>query len=113
MNRSGLVLLVMLLCACSAISAQEGDDWYIGKPITDFSFIGLKTVSLRDLRPIVRPYIGKIFTLELFWEIQGKLFALDYFDDIDADAKPGDEEESNVRYATSKLPASLWQRIFH
>ena len=96
MKQFGLVLFALLLCILFPLSAQDDEEWYIGKPIKDFSFVGLKTISLDELRPIVRSYIGKNFTLDLFWEIQGKLFALDYFDKIDADAKPADEGKSSV-----------------
>jgi len=91
-----LLLLLILSFSCHTVSAQDDDEWFIGKIITDFTFVGLDTVSIGDLRPIVRPYIGEEFTYELFWEIQGKLFALDYFDKIDAEAKAADEQRTSV-----------------
>jgi outer membrane protein insertion porin family len=89
--RKSLACLFLLFCALG-IGAQ--DEWYIGKPIKDFSFVGLKTVTENELRPIVRPYIGSPFTMELFWEIQGKLYALDYFESIESNALPGDGEQN-------------------
>jgi len=79
-----------------AFNVYSEDDWYIGKPIKDFKFAGLETVSPNELRPIVRPYIGKKFTLDLFWDIQGQLYALDYFESIESNAKPGDSEKNTV-----------------
>jgi outer membrane protein insertion porin family len=87
-------ILIVLLCCASRAFAQ--DDWYLGKPIADFQFLGLESVSEAELRPVVRPYIGQDFSLETFFEIQDKLYALDYFELIEANAEPGDAERSSV-----------------
>jgi outer membrane protein insertion porin family len=68
----------------------------MGKPIADFTFIGLDTVSENELVPLVRPYIGTEFSLEVFWEIQETLYALDYFESIEANAEPGDDAQQSV-----------------
>jgi outer membrane protein insertion porin family len=92
-----LSLFAILLVASTAVHAQDqGEEWYVGKPITDFSFTGLVTVKAEDLRPLVKPYIGKIFTIDLFWEVQGKLFALDSFENIEGQAKAADDARSAV-----------------
>ena len=87
---AGMFLLFCVL----GLGAQE--EWYIGKPIKDFSFVGLKTVSENELRPIVRPYIGSPFTIELFLEIQEKLYALDSFESIESNALQGDGEQNVI-----------------
>ncbi len=84
---------VFILCAFP-LSAQE--EWYMGKPIADFTFVGLDTVSENELLPIVRPYIGTEFSIETFWEIQETLYALDYFESIEANAEPGDDAWESV-----------------
>ncbi len=72
-------------------------DWYLGKPIKDFTFNGLVTVKQEELRPIVAPYIGKSFSVDpLLWEIEAKLYALDYFETIVPNAVPADEARSGV-----------------
>ena len=88
-----LVAVVFILCALP-LSAQE--EWYVGKPIADFTFVGLDTVSENELLPLVRPYIGAEFSLEVFWEIQETLYALDYFESIEANAEPGDDARESV-----------------
>ena len=93
MKRFVLIILVFCIFIFNIFSDE---DWYIGKPIKDFSFKGLETISPAELSPIVRPYIGKKFTLDLFWEIQNKLYALDYFESIESNAKPGDSEKNSV-----------------
>ncbi|UCF99273.1 MAG: outer membrane protein assembly factor BamA [Spirochaetaceae bacterium] len=91
--RSLLLAALFILCSLP-LSAQE--DWYIGKPIADFTFIGLDTVSENELVPLVRPYIGMEFSLEVFWEVQEILYALDYFEAIEANAEPGDDARESV-----------------
>jgi outer membrane protein insertion porin family len=89
-----LFLIIFLILSVLPLSAQ--DEWYIGKPIADFRFVGLDTVSENELLPLVRPYIGAEFTLEVFWEIQESLYALDYFESIEANAEPGDDNLDSV-----------------
>jgi outer membrane protein insertion porin family len=86
---------------------SQQEEWYIGKPIKDFTFSGLATVSENDLRPIVKPYIGKTFTMDLFWEVQGKLFAMDDFENIEGEAKQADDARSSVivNFSVRERPA--------
>ena len=93
-RRAGLLLAVVFILCALPLSAQE--EWYMGKPIADFAFIGLDTVSENELLPLVRPYIGTEFSLEVFWEIQETLYALDYFESIEANAEPGDDARESV-----------------
>ncbi len=94
--KRALIIIMFILSPLLFLTTQENDEWYINKPIEDFSFLGLDTVSLNELRPIVRPYIDKPFTYDIFYEVQAKLYELDFFDEIIADAKPGNEEKNNV-----------------
>jgi outer membrane protein insertion porin family len=89
-----LVLACLLILCALPLAAQ--DEWYMGKPIVDIIFNGLDTVSENELFPLVRPYIGDDFDLEIFWEIQESLYALDYFESIEANAEPGDDARESV-----------------
>jgi outer membrane protein insertion porin family len=91
---AGLILAVVFIVCALPLSAQE--EWYMGKPIADFTFVWLDTVSENELLPLVRPYIGAEFSLEVFWEIQETLYALDYFESIEANAGPGDDAQESV-----------------
>ncbi len=91
---AGLLLAVVFILCALPLSAQE--EWYMGKPIADFTFIGLDTVSENELLPLVRSYIGTEFSLEVFWEIQETLYALDFFESIEANAEPGDDARESV-----------------
>ncbi len=95
MKRKVFFTLVAIFILISSFVYSE-EEWYLEKPIKDFRFKGLVTVSVNELRPIVRPYIGRKFTLDLFWEVQEKLYALDYFESIESNALPGDNDRKSV-----------------
>jgi len=80
-----LILLVIL--SVNAFAQEE--QWYDGKPISDIRFEGLKSVSENELLGLIRPYLGSAYTDSLSWEIQSKLYALDYFNIIIPDLRPG------------------------
>jgi outer membrane protein insertion porin family len=111
MTRAARTLALILLFAslAAALPAQSANDeeWYIGKPISDFAFTGLVTVKADDLRAIVKPYIGSNFSLELLWEAQAKLFALDSFESIEPNANPADETRAAVviEFVVKERPA--------
>ena len=92
--RKFLILMIILSCFAINVSAQE--EWYQNVPIFDIIFEGLETISENELTPIVRPYLGEPFDLDLFWDIQEKLYALDYFESIESNALPGDEQKKSV-----------------
>ena len=94
-----LPVAAVLLAAVPATaqqSAQQGDNWFDGKPIRAVEFVGLDTVDEGDLRPIVAPYLGQPFELELYLEMEGALYATELFERLEADAAEGDEQRSTV-----------------
>ncbi|MCX7656727.1 MAG: outer membrane protein assembly factor BamA [Treponemataceae bacterium] len=94
MRRVWCVLVLVL--GGTFLGAQQSDEWYLGKPIKDITFEGLHHVSISELEGITAPYIGRFFTDTLFWELQGKLYALEYFDTITPRAIPADEAAQAV-----------------
>ena len=93
-----LATLALALAVTAGIAAQEtGQEWYLDKPIKEFTFVGLATVKEDDLQAIVRPYLGKSFSIDpMLMEIQAKLYATDYFETIEPSALPGDDARSAV-----------------
>jgi outer membrane protein insertion porin family len=65
------------------LPAREDDEWYRGKPIKDIIFSGLNNISQSELEALIQQYKGRIFDDIIFWEIQGKLYALEYFERIE------------------------------
>ena len=74
----------------------QTEDWYIGKPIVDIRFTGLDNISPSELEGITGQFIGKTFSDTLYWDLQSKLFALNYFEEFVPKAVPGDEDNTSV-----------------
>ena len=83
-------LLPCLLFITVSLTAQNLTEWYQGKPIQDVVFDGLKNVNRSELDGVTQPYIGKSFSDEVFWELQGRIYALEFFDRISPSAVPVD-----------------------
>ena len=90
--RFKIFAIILFMAAVYGFSQQSRDDeWYQGRPINDIVFTGLRNISQSELEALINPYRGRIFDDYVFWEIQGKLYALEYFDRIDPsiDEAPG------------------------
>jgi outer membrane protein insertion porin family len=87
------------------VLSQEGE-WYQGKPIKEIVFRGLNHIKATDLEGIMAPFIGRPFSDELFQEIQGQLYALEYFSRIEPTAVPVDssQREVIVRFDVTEQP---------
>ncbi|MDR2019358.1 MAG: outer membrane protein assembly factor BamA [Treponema sp.] len=83
---------------------QESDEWYQGKPVKDIVFNGLNHVKNSELRDIVEPYLGRIFTDDLFLEIQGRIYALEYFDLITPEAARGEGNTVVITFNVQERP---------
>jgi outer membrane protein insertion porin family len=93
--RFGLAAFLMLLLIFPCFS-QETGEWYQDKPIKDIVFEGLRHIKLPDLEEVINPYIGRLFNDDLFWELQGKLYALEYFENLTPNAIPSDLAGSEI-----------------
>jgi len=87
--RARVFVLLLLTTAVLGFSQQSSDEWYQGKPIRDIVFSGLKNISQSELDALMNPYKGRNFSDNIFLEIQGKLYALEYFEQL---------EPSTLRY---------------
>jgi outer membrane protein insertion porin family len=96
MRRSAILLVFLGSLAAAAHGQTEDPEWFLDKPIRDFQFAGLVSVNAAELRPIVRAYVGRPLTIELFGEIRDRLLGLDYFDVVDGRAIPGDDTRTTV-----------------
>ena len=89
-----LKLVILLTIFLIPVLSASADEWYTDKKIEDVRFKGLKNITESELEGITSEYIGKTFTDDTFWDLQGKLYALDYFDDLMPNAFPGREDIS-------------------
>jgi outer membrane protein insertion porin family len=103
--RLGLVIVLVLTLALSGFAQQSGE-WYQDKPIRDVVFSGLKHVDLSELEGVVEPFIGRLFNDDVFWELQGRLYALEYFELISPSAVPADPagNEVVIRFTVVERP---------
>jgi len=82
-------VFVLLLFTMAVLSFSQGtdressDEWYQGKPIREIVFTGLKNISQSELDALMNPYKGRNFNNNIFLEIQGKLYALEYFERLE------------------------------
>lgn len=90
------IFILLTLITFSLPAQQNDDEWYLGKTIVDIRFTGLDSVSSTELSGLVREYISQEFSDSLFYEIQSKLYALDYFELIIPSAEKGDEDGNTV-----------------
>ncbi len=93
---ASFLIFPLFLSLAQEDSSQESDSWYIGKKIHDIVFEGLVSVRTRELQTIVGQYIGSPFTEDAFLELQSGLYALDFFNEIIANAQPLDESREEV-----------------
>jgi outer membrane protein insertion porin family len=102
------VFFTIVLCVYAAAGgfAQQREEWYQGKPIKDIVFTGLRHVKTSELEGLMEPYRGRPFDDLIFWEIQGKLYALEYFELISPSAVPADftRNEVIIRFAVTERP---------
>jgi outer membrane protein insertion porin family len=90
-------VLPFLVVATATVHAQSSSDWYLNKPIEAIEFDGLETVRNNELTPVTDPFVGREFTEPTFLELQRRLYALDYFEQIIPNAvRPADGSEDRV-----------------
>ena len=99
-------VVVCAMATALPLAAQEEAEWYLDKPIADVRFVGLDAVDESELEPIVRPYVGQNFTLDLFWELQNRLYATDLFDQLESNAVELDDrrEQMVVEFTVTERP---------
>lgn len=80
----------------SSSAESESSDWFYGKRIRNITFKGLSKLSDRDLEGVTSGFIGKEFSDDIFSDLYDKISALDYFEDINPEAIPGDSKKKTV-----------------
>lgn len=94
---SGLFAQEAAVAGAEAAATQaDSGDWYIGKLIKEVSFKGLQSVDSKDVDGLVSSFRGRKFTEELFEDLINRIYALDYFDEVEPEAVPGDSKGNTV-----------------
>ena len=82
--RRFLSKIIVLFFAATCIFAQSEDsDWFWNHTITKIEFEGLRTVKKSELTGVTSSFIGQPFTEELYSDILDRLYALDFFEEIE------------------------------
>ncbi len=89
------LILALIFAGTGSLFSQE-KEWFIDKPVADIRFEGLKSITKNELYGLIRPYIGQKYSDSLSWDIQSKLYALDYFELIVPEIIEGDQGPGSV-----------------
>ena len=95
MRKVALTAIILVFIISAAAYAQSAE-WYIDKPIHEIRFTGLTNIDESELSGITEQFINKKFTDTLFWDLQSKLYALNYFESFNANALPVDDNRDRV-----------------
>ncbi|MCE1196493.1 hypothetical protein LWX53_08360 [bacterium] len=109
-----LFLALALIAAFGTLGAQAtSDDWFWGKTIASVQWEGLKKANRGELDSLLRAYMGKPFTEELWLEMQSKLYELDWFDSIEPQALPRPESKDQlvIKFVVVEKPSILSVRV--
>ncbi len=90
---AGIIFSFLML---ASLHAQDGASWFTGKPIVGFRFEGLTSVTESELLTLLASYKEKPFSYDLYWEMQNRLYALELFESVAADAVEGDPQKKSV-----------------
>ena len=94
-RRFVLLALFALSVFCHLSPAFAQSDWYYGKPIKKIVFEGLDNIKQSDLTGVTSNFIGEEFSDEVFSDLLNRIFALNYFDEVNPQAV-GDASYSYV-----------------
>ena len=99
------ILFITAVCGYSQ-QASDGEEWFVGKPIRDIVFSGLRNIKQTELEALIVPYKGRIYDYNIYYEILGKLLALEYFEYISPSTHRADASGSEViiRFTVTERP---------
>ena len=106
-----VIAFFMFTITVFTLFSQEDDDWFMGKPIKDIRFTGLNNIAQSELEALILMYTGIEFNEIIFWDIQSKLYALEYFDRIEPSVSPADADSSEVILVFNVIERPVISRI--
>ena len=104
-----LALVVIFPVFAQESSDRSSDDWYQGKPIRRIVFEGLNHVKASELEGVTEPFLGRVFSDDIYWDILGRLYGLEYFETITPTAVRADAagNEVIIRFSVVERPTVL------
>jgi outer membrane protein insertion porin family len=103
---TGKGFAALFLFFLAGFAAAQEAEWYQEKPISDIIFEGLQNISSSEFDALRESYIGRPFTDDIFWELQERLYATEYFEVISPTAVPADDAGTAViiRFRVTERP---------
>lgn len=95
MRRLFGIVLVIFSVATGLFAQSEDSDWFWNHTITKIEFEGLNVVKKSEITGVTSSFIGQPFTEELYSDILDKLYALDFFEDVEPYARH-DKNPENI-----------------
>ena len=112
--RRTFLAIVFIAVLTLIVGAQEtSGEWFWDKPIASVQWDGIKKANRNELDALLRNYIGKPFTQDLWLEMQSKLYELDWFESIEPQALPQDSSQNQLilRFLVKEKPSVLSVRM--
>ncbi|MCX8012665.1 MAG: outer membrane protein assembly factor BamA, partial [Rectinema sp.] len=108
-----LLAIVALVVVIQYAGAQNAEDWFWNKPIAGFQWEGLRFANRNELESMLKAYAGQPFTESVWNELYAKLFALDWFEEIEPIALPasGSTDKVVVKFVVKEKPSIAAIRI--
>jgi outer membrane protein insertion porin family len=112
MKRS-ICALAFALIVATAFGQDAATDWFWGKPIAGIEWAGVQHADKKELDATVRPFVGKLFTDEVWSDLQAQVYALDWFDTIEPAAYPADAGKTKVlvKFVVKEKPSVSSLRV--
>ncbi len=106
MRKIALKMIILIFIFSTASIYGQASDWYVDKPIREIRFSGLINIDESELTGITEQFIDKNFTDTLFWDLQSKLYSLNFFDSFTANAVPfgGSYESVIIEFTVTEHP---------
>jgi len=95
MRRLFLSILTSFLIISGLCAQTEDSDWFWNHTVTKIEFEGLQSVKKSEITGVTSSFIGHPFTEELYSEMLDKLYALDFFEEIEPYAQH-DKNPENI-----------------
>ncbi len=92
-------------------NTESDENWFYGKLIKSISFKNLKSVDSKEVDGITNSFIGKKFSDEVFGNLLDRIYALDFFDEINPEALPGDPKKNTVSIVFTVTERPIVTRI--
>ncbi|MCY1151831.1 MAG: outer membrane protein assembly factor BamA [Sphaerochaetaceae bacterium] len=109
LKKFSLILLISILSLSSVFAAD--DTWYEGVKISEFQTEGLKNADKNDVSNILFKYRNKVYTEDLFNQLQAELYSLNSFSYFYAEATRINPDSNQLRITLTFFEKQLLDSV--